>query len=124
MSDMSGAPPRSAVGNRDQMLEPCGGCTAVERFGADRDAFLQILGAAGHDQRRRGVEQRNIATGTGLAVKHALQRDCVGIGVAAVKTFAADTGESGVFRRYLEGTDVGVLEAGDKTGAGEGDLIE
>ena len=77
--------PRSAARNCDQMFQPRRRGAAVERFRADRDAFLQVCGTAGHDQRRRGVQQRDVAIGARLAVEHVLQRDRVGIGVAALE---------------------------------------
>ena len=60
-----------AVGNRDQLFQLRRRRAAVERFGADGDAFLQILGAAGDDQRRRGIQQRDVAIGARLALEHA-----------------------------------------------------
>jgi hypothetical protein len=106
------------------MLEPRYGRAAVERFGTERHALLQIPGAAGHDQRRRGVEQSDVAKRARLAVEHALQRGRVGIGVAALQCVAADAGEPCFLRRYLEGADIAVLEARHETRAGEGDLVE
>ena len=109
---------------RDEMLQPRRGRAAVERFGAERDAFLEVFGFAGHDQRRGSVEQSNIAIGARLAVEHRLQRHRIGIGVTAPERIAADAAKTGILRRDLEAADIAVLERGDKGRPGEGDLVE
>ena len=42
----------------------------VDRLGGERDAFLQILGLAGDDQRGRRIEQRDVAERALLALEH------------------------------------------------------
>ena len=45
----------SAVGDRDQMLQPRSRRAAVERFRSHRHALLQRLGSASHHECRRRV---------------------------------------------------------------------
>src|ERR1700750_670449 len=105
------------------MLQPRGRSTTVERLLADGDAVGEALGLAGHDQRRRGIEQRNVAIGARLAVEHAPECDGVAIGCAALKRVAADAPEAGFFRGDLEGADSAVLKCSDEGRTGEGDLV-
>src|SRR5256885_1443804 len=114
----------SAARDRDQVFQPRRRRAAVERIGADRDALFQVLGAAGHDQRRCGIQQRDVAVGAGLAVEHARECQRVGIGIAAPKRVAIATSEACILRRHLERGDLAVVEAGDETWPGEGDFIE
>src|ERR1700738_4291437 len=53
------------------MFQTCGCGTAVQRFGADRDAFLQGFGAAGNDQCCCRVQQCDVAKRARLAGEHA-----------------------------------------------------
>ena len=77
---------------------------------------FRLSARPGHHQRRRGVQQRHVPIWARYAVQHALQRDRVGIGVAALQRLAADAGEARFLRRHLEGADVAVLEAATKVG--------
>src|SRR5262249_4099354 len=114
----------SAVGYRDELLQL--GCrrAAVQRLGAQPDAVLQRLGLARHDEGCSRIEQRYVAIGARLAIEHTLQRDCIGIGIAALQSLAAGAAEAGFFRRHLEAADTAVLECCDKGRAGERDLVE
>lgn len=79
--------------------------SAVKRFLPKSDAVPQAGCVAGHDHCCGGVEKSNIAVRTWHAVEHALQRDCIGIGVAAPQRLVVAAGEARVFRGDFEGTD-------------------
>src|SRR5205823_1255986 len=117
-------PPASFVGNRDELFELCRRRAAVERLYAERNTFLQILGAAGDDQRSRSVQQRDVAIGAGLALEHAAKRRRIGIGIAALERSKAAAGKPGIFRAHFESADIAVLERRNRGRAGEGDLVE
>src|ERR1700744_2292644 len=79
---------------------------------------------AGHHQRGSRVQQCDIAERAWIAVQHALQRDRVGRGIAALQRFRSCARQAGFVRRYIKGADVSVFQAGNESWASQGDLIE
>src|SRR5580692_4691928 len=114
----------SIVGDCYQMFQPRCRRTAVERFGAERYAFLQIPSLSGHDERCRGVQQGDVAIRAWLPIEDALQGDRVGSRIAAFQPVAAGARETGLLRRHIEGADMAILQRCDEGWAGEGDFIE
>src|ERR1700722_712904 len=100
MSDTLGS---SIVGDCYQMFQPRCRRTAVERFGAERYAFLQIPSLSGHDERCRGVQQGDVAIRAWLPVEDALQGDRVGSRIAAFQPVAAGACESGFVPGHTQG---------------------
>src|SRR5450830_656415 len=85
------------VGHRNQAVKAAFGLTAVDRFGRQRGAFLQILGVAGNDKRSGGIEDGHIAERTRLALEHVEQRLGVLHAIAAAQRFRLDAGQAGIF---------------------------
>src|SRR5262245_49203856 len=113
-----------AVGDRYQVPEARRRGAAVDRLHADRNPFLQRRGAAGHDQRRRGIQKRDVAVGTWLTIENAAQRNRISVGVATPQRLTADARKARVLRRNLEASDPAILERGDEGRPGQRDLVK
>ena len=77
-----------------QLRESGGGLAGVDGFGAEGDALFKIVGEAGGDKRRRGVEQDNVAARAGNAGEHVVEQSFVGGHVAAGELVDCGAGQA------------------------------
>ena len=69
----------------DQPVERRIGRARIDRLRGDRGAFAEVGGAAGDDERRRGIEDRDVAIRAAHAPEHAPERRRIVLGVAAAQ---------------------------------------
>ena len=76
-----------------------------------RCRFLQILGTAGDDQRRGGIEDRDVAERSLLAFQYALERDGIAVRIAAAQGFGPDLRDTDIVQRMIDDLEEGATLA-------------
>ncbi len=101
------------VGDGDEPGERLARAAVADRLGGALDARAQIAGASRDDQRRRGIEQHDVAQRAGLAFEECCEPSRVLGRLAAAQVLDPRARQTGILGRHLEGGDVAVLERGD-----------
>ena len=96
---------------------------AVYRLGGMANAFPQIGGAPGDDERRGGIEQHDVARRAGFAAQHAANDAGVLRRVAALQVLGRGARQAGVLGRDLEAADRAAVELDDRGRPRGGELV-
>src|SRR5262245_42919710 len=98
---------------RDQSIKAAFSLAALNRFCCQPCALLEVLRLPGHDQRCRGVKDRDIAEWPALAFQNVKQGLGVLLSVAAPQGFGFSPRLAVAFWLNLEYSDLAIFKSGN-----------